>query len=113
MTPTALYAAMPPAIPTTTFKRRLIHSSFSPRSRCRSADRGYREWKVLRCRLGEGLDDELVFVDLVHGDRQRLVIDRRVDERADVVEEATLVKIGVVVVDLTCALGREDHQGVL
>src|SRR6478609_3818844 len=56
---------------------------------------------------------ELVLVDLVQRDRERLVLDRGVDERADVVEEVALVQIGVVVVDLTCALRRVDHELVL
>src|SRR6478736_6079378 len=56
---------------------------------------------------------QLVLVDLVHRDGQRLVLDGRVDERADVVEEVALVQVGVVVVDLARALGREDHELVL
>jgi hypothetical protein len=50
--------------------------------------------------LGQRLGDELVLVDLVQGDRERLVVDGRVDQRADVVEQAALVEVGVVVVDL-------------
>src|SRR5689334_24783603 len=42
-----------------------------------------------------------------------LVVDRRLDERADVVEQAALVQVGVVVVDLARALRREDHEAVL
>src|SRR6478736_7550518 len=42
---------------------------------------------------------QLVFVDLVHRDGQRLVFDSGVDERADVVEEVALVQVGVIVVD--------------
>ena len=91
-TPTALYAAMPPVMPTTMLSGR----------------RG-----PLACYSAERAEPELVLVDLVERDRQRLVVDRRVDERADVVEEAALVQVGVVVVDLAGALGREDHELVL
>src|SRR6478735_556430 len=53
---------------------------------------------------------QLVLVDLVKGDRQRLVLDGRVDERAHVVEEVALVQVRVVVVDLTRTLRCVDHE---
>ena len=56
---------------------------------------------------------ELVLVDLVQSDGQRLVLDGRVDQRADVVEQVALVEVGVVVVDLARALGGVDHELVL
>ena len=56
---------------------------------------------------------ELVLVDLVQRDRERLVLDGRVHERADVVEEVSLVQVGVVVVDLTRALRGVDDELVL
>ena len=56
---------------------------------------------------------ELVLVDLVQRDGERLVLDRGVHERADVVEEVSLVQVGVVVVDLTRALGGVDDELVL
>src|SRR3954469_16502723 len=92
---TALYAAIPPVIPTTTRRR-------SP-----SLD-------VIPAASGsESLDDELVLVDLAERHGERLVVDRRVDERPDVVEQAALVQVGVVVVDLAGTLGREKEERVL
>src|SRR5690554_4029226 len=63
--------------------------------------------------FGEGLENQFVFVDLVQRNRERLVIDGGIDERADIVEEASLVQVCVVVVDLAGTLGREDDQRVL
>src|SRR5688572_2390929 len=97
-TPTALYAAIPPAMPTTTVRR--------PSSPFVIAEAEVRS-------AAERLHDELVLVDLVEGDRERLVVDGGVDQRADVVEQRPLVEVGVVVVDLTRALRGEDDQGVL
>src|SRR4051812_49298765 len=51
-------------------------------------------------------------VDLTHGHGERLLARARLDERADVLEKA-LAELGVVVVDLACALGRVDDQRVL
>src|SRR5919197_274080 len=51
-------------------------------------------------------------LDLAHGDRERLLARPRLDERADVLEQA-LAQLRVVVVDLTGALGRVDHERVL
>src|SRR3954471_22316494 len=51
-------------------------------------------------------------VDLAQGDRQRLLVDLGLDERADVVEQA-LLQLGVVGVDLTGALGGVDDERVL
>src|SRR4051794_12103567 len=51
-------------------------------------------------------------LDLAHGDRQRLLARARLDERADVLEQA-LAELRVVVVDLPGPLGGVDHQRVL
>src|ERR1700712_3861531 len=56
---------------------------------------------------------ELVFVDLVQGDRQGLVVDAGVHQGAAVVEQAAFVEVSVVVVDLAGALRGEDHERVL
>ena len=56
---------------------------------------------------------QLVLVDLVQSDRERLVLDVRIDERPDVVEQVALVEVRVVVVDLTRALGCVDDELVL
>ncbi|MBG9885040.1 hypothetical protein ABE10_00250, partial [Bacillus toyonensis] len=58
-------------------------------------------------------DAELVLVDLVQCDRERLVLDRGVHERADVVEEVALVQVRVVVVDLARSLRGVDDQFIL
>src|SRR5271163_4474187 len=55
---------------------------------------------------------EQVGVDLTHRDGQRLFLQPRLDQRADVFEDA-LAELVVVIVDLTGTLGRVDHQGVL
>src|SRR3954452_10197067 len=69
------------------------------------------------CRRARGSlrarEAELVLVDLAQRDRQRLFVDGGLDERADVVEEAALVEVGVVVVDLPSALRGEDYEAVL
>src|SRR5688500_10597240 len=59
-----------------------------------------------------GLCGEETGVDLAHRDGERLLLRSRLDERADVLEQA-LAELAVVGVDLTGALGREDHQRVL
>src|SRR3954453_17549884 len=51
-------------------------------------------------------------LDLAHGDGQRLLARARLDERADVLEQA-LAELRVVVVDLPGPLGGVDHQRVL
>src|SRR3954471_19378664 len=56
--------------------------------------------------------NQLAFVDLAQCDRQRLFVQLGVNQWADVFEQA-LVQLGVVSVDLTSALGTEDHQAVL
>ena len=55
---------------------------------------------------------EQVGVDLAQRDRQRLLLQARLDQRADVLEDA-LAELVVVVVDLPGPLGRVDHQRVL
>src|SRR3954467_5650849 len=55
---------------------------------------------------------EQATVDLAQRDRERLLARARLDERADVLEQA-LAQLGVVVVDLAGTLGRVDHQRVL
>src|SRR6478735_580750 len=65
--------------------------------------------------LGGGVDvlaGEQVVVDLAERDRQRLLLDVRVDEGADVLQEA-LAELGVVGVDLAGTLGAVEHQLVL
>src|SRR3954469_10686045 len=86
---------MPPVIPTTMFMlARLVYSEVL----LGSVERGQRE---------------LVLVDLAQCDREGLVVDGGVDERSDVVEQRSLVQVGVVVVDLTRTLARENHELVL
>src|SRR6476469_8925473 len=58
------------------------------------------------------LAGQQVFVDLAQRDRERLLLDVGVDERADVLQEA-LAELGVVGVDLPGALGAVEHQLVL
>src|SRR3569833_811690 len=55
---------------------------------------------------------EQATVDLAQRDRERLLARTRLDERADVLEQA-LAQLGVVDVDLAGTLGRVDHQRVL
>src|SRR3546814_5448024 len=58
------------------------------------------------------LAGQQVLVDLAQRDRQRLLLDVRVDQGADVLEEA-LTELGVVGVDLPSALGAVEDQLVL
>src|SRR3954453_777650 len=60
----------------------------------------------------DGLGGQQAVVDLAQGDAQRLLVHVRLDQRADVLEQA-LPELGVVRVDLTGALGAVDDQGVL
>src|SRR5690606_39465031 len=62
--------------------------------------------------LGRRLDRQEPRVDLAQRDRQRLLLVTRLDERADVLEQA-LVELGVVGVDLTRALCGVDDERVL
>src|SRR5690606_26014114 len=55
---------------------------------------------------------EKACVDLAERDGQRLLARTRLDERADVLEQA-LTEPRVVVVDLARTLGRVDHERVL
>src|SRR5690606_13045906 len=55
---------------------------------------------------------EKACVDLAERDGQRLLARTRLDERADVLEQA-LTELRVVVVDLARTLGRVDHERVL
>ena len=55
---------------------------------------------------------EQVFVDLAHRDRQRLLLQAGLDQRADIFEDA-VAELVVVVVDLARALGGVDDQRVL
>src|SRR5665647_981424 len=72
---TALYAAMPPVIPTT-----IVRADDILRARA------WRRWL-----FDDRTRDELVLVDFAQGHGQRLVVDGRVDERSDVVEQAAFV----------------------
>src|SRR3954452_15659657 len=58
------------------------------------------------------LDGQKVVVDLAERDRERLLLDGGVDQRADVLEQA-LAELRVVRVDLTSALGRVQDELVL
>src|SRR6266508_6662259 len=66
--------------------------------------------------LGVGLLGSLVvdlpFGDLLEGDRERLVGEAGLDERRYEFP-APLTELVVVGVDLSRALGRQDHEGVL
>src|SRR5437879_2554132 len=55
---------------------------------------------------------EQAAVDLAKRDGQRLLARARLDQRADVLQQA-LAELGVVVVDLAGALGGIDRQRVL
>ena len=58
------------------------------------------------------LAGQQVVVDLAERDRERLLLDVGVDERADVLQQA-LAELGVVGVDLPGALGAVEDQLVL
>src|ERR1700712_5691874 len=91
---------MPPATPTTTRLRSFI-TVLRPRGTC------------LRGGLALALGVlEQVAVNLAHGDRQRLLLESRLDERTNVLEDA-VAQLVVVVVDLARPLRGEDHQRVL
>src|SRR3954470_1317119 len=121
----ALYAATPPLTPST---MRLTASILPVRERTRQRLPGAlpnRGWarpgsRPERARGGKdgvlsvlaGGVGEQALVDLAQRDRQRLLLRGRVDERADVLEQA-LGELAVVGVDLPRALGGEDHQAVL
>ncbi len=55
---------------------------------------------------------EQIGVDLAERDRQRLLLEAGLDQRADVLEDA-VTELVVVVVDLARTLGRVDDEGVL
>src|SRR5487761_1420987 len=59
-----------------------------------------------------GLDVEQALLDLTKRDGQRLLLAARLDQRADVLQQP-LAELGVVRVDLPCALRGHDHQPVL
>src|SRR5262245_49118961 len=59
-----------------------------------------------------GLELDQVAVDLAKRNRQRLPLRSRLDQRADVFEQA-LAKLAVVRVDLPRSLGRDDDERVL
>src|SRR6266567_6818128 len=62
-------------------------------------------------RLGRLELDEVV-VDLTQGDRQRLLLRRRLDQRAHVLQQA-FAELAVVGIDLPCPLCRDDDERVL
>src|SRR5579859_2839390 len=87
----ALYAAMP-----------------APTPRMTRADAG-----MGACSLAfGGFDVEQPLLDLTERDRQRLLLAAGLDQRADVLQQP-LAELGVVRVDLPCALRGHDHQPVL
>src|ERR1700753_529597 len=55
---------------------------------------------------------EQIGVNLARGDGQRLLLQSRLDQRTNVLEDA-LAELVVVVVDLAGPLRGGDHQGVL
>src|SRR5215469_13155796 len=59
-----------------------------------------------------GLYLEQPLAGLAQRDGQRLLLNARLDERSDVLEQ-TLTELGVVGVDLARALRRHDHEPVL
>src|SRR5450631_2792501 len=63
-------------------------------------------------RLGRLLGGEQSLAALTQRDRQRLLLDPGLDQRADVLQQA-LAELGVVGVDLPRPLRRHDHQAVL
>src|SRR4051812_18394934 len=111
---------MPPLTPRTT----LGLSTVSPRTRKTQRLHDTPQARQSRCRAcGEnccdsgrgaldGLGGQQTRVDLAQGDGERLLVDVRVDERTDVLEEA-LAELRVVRVDLTGTLRGVDHEAVL
>src|SRR3954454_14868299 len=69
---------------------------------------------LLGCQLGrvDVLAGQQVVVDLAQRDRERLLLDVGVHERADVLQES-FAELGVVGVDLPGALGAVEDQLVL
>src|SRR5580693_1424842 len=59
-----------------------------------------------------GLDAEQPLLDFTERDGQRLLLTARLDQRADVLQQP-LAKLGVIRVNLPCALRGHDHQPVL
>src|SRR5580692_5682684 len=59
-----------------------------------------------------GLDVEQPLLDFTERDGQRLLLAARLDQRADVLQQP-LAQLGVIRVDLPCALRGHDHQPVL
>src|SRR5690349_1115011 len=60
----------------------------------------------------DGLDVEHVLLDLAERDGQRLLLAARLHQRPDVLQQP-FTELGVVGVDLPCALRGHDHQPVL
>src|SRR6478609_63626 len=122
----ALYAAIPPLTPRTTLRDGCCATSsgrapfttvcllLDCRFGCGGGGRRDRGGQ----RLGGGLlrvdvlAGQQVLVDLAERDREGLLLDVRVHERADVLQQA-LAELGVVGVDLTSTLGAVEHQLVL
>src|SRR6476469_9596643 len=93
---------MPPETPTT-IRLRSLMSALRPRGSSRPPP------KDLALALGVL---EQVGVNLAHRDRQRLLLQARLYQRPDVLEDA-VTELVVVVVDLTRALGGVDDQRIL
>src|SRR5690606_29425876 len=120
---TALYAATPPLTPST-IRMSLLRLVWPPAVRERGASaRGRtnaapsgggarRAGSGLGGLFGLGLDGQQARVDLAHRDRQRLFLVARLEQRADVLEQA-LAELRVVRVDLARALRRVDDERVL
>src|SRR5271170_3595115 len=60
----------------------------------------------------DDLDVEQPLLDLTQRDGQRLLLAARLDQRADVLQQP-LAELGVIRVNLPCALRGHDHQPVL
>src|SRR6204780_189790 len=58
------------------------------------------------------LDVEQPLLDLTERDGQRLLLAAGLDQRADIIQQP-LAELGVIRVDLPCALRGHDHQPVL
>src|SRR5262245_53378579 len=69
-------------------------------------------WLAMGSRLRfDWLGAQQACFDLAQSDRQRLLVDMRLDQRTDVLKQ-TLAELAVISVDLPGPLGRVDHEAV-
>src|SRR5689334_15538969 len=112
----ALYAAMPPETPRTTRVPAgpVMGLDLLLAERRGGVGSGLHAGSLFSGqRLGvDLLHGQEVLVDLAQRDREGLLLDVGVDQRADVLQQA-LAELGVVGVDLAGALGAVEHQLVL